>query len=534
MVRVENGCKICSIAYTIPLFMNIKNRFLFLLPGMAALAIGIYLILTTYLITKDGPLYIQQAQKLATSPLEVIKSRYSSYFGYPFLIFAAQKTASVFGATESVHSWIISAQAVTLLSMLAAFIPLYFIGKSFVGSQNSFYALLILAFLPYPVKFAAEVLRDWPYILFLSLGLAALIVAAKGKKWQLYGVAGFLGGLGYFIKVECAQVVIYGLLWLAFCAIWPRYEMTRKKALLSILLLLVCFAVIVLPYMHIRQQFIPEKIEQLKDESSSKVTPVIFTPLEKTAKLDRQSLSLKAAANNISNGAKEQNSLTGFTAGLLAGPAKAIIKVFERTGENLFYYFFVFSLIGFYTRFIKGFKKINDVEKIFTISFILLNVIMLSWLFYNFNYLSRRHCLPLSLLFVFYCPVGLKVIGEKIIFKFKPAFWFYILLAIGILICLPKLLESKRKDQAGFLDAAGWLAGNTKPSDLIAVPDERITFYAQRKGFLAWEQKDLNGADFAVAEVGAKDTAPDWGNEMARFRVDPAKKGSELIIYRLP
>jgi 4-amino-4-deoxy-L-arabinose transferase-like glycosyltransferase len=461
---------------------------------MAVSAIGIYLILTTYLITKDGPLYIQQAQQFVTNPAEAIKG---NYFGYPFLIFAAHKTANIFAATESVHSWIISAQAVTLLSMLAAFIPLYFIGKSFVGSQNSFYALLILAFLPYPVRFAAEVLRDWPYILFLSLGFAALIAAAKGKKWQLYGVASFLGGLGYFIKVECAQVVIYGLLWLAFCAIRPRYQMTRKKALLSILLLLVCFAVIVLPYMHIRQQFIPEKIEQLKDESSSKVTPVIFT------------------------------------AGLPAGPAKSIIKVFERTGENLFYYFFVFSLIGFYTRFIKGFKKINDVEKILTISFILLNVIMLSWLFYNFNYLSRRHCLPLSLLFLFYCPVGLKVISEKITLKFKPAFWFYILLAIGILICLPKLLESKRKDQAGFLDAAGWLAGNTNPNDLIAVPDKRIIFYAQRKGFLAWEQKDLNGADFAVAEVKKEGGEPDWGEKKQEFWIDAEKKGSKLIIYKL-
>jgi len=465
---------------------------------MAASAIGIYLILTTYLITKDGPRYIQQAQQFAINPIETVKG---DYCGYPFLIYAAHKTASVFGATKSVNSWIISAQAASLLSMLAAFIPLYFIGKSFVGSQNSFYALLILAFLPYPARFSAEVLRDWPYILFLSLGFAALVAAAKGRKWGLYGVAGFLAGLGYFIRAECAQVIIYGLVWLAFCAIRPRYEMTRKRAFVSALLLLICFAAIVLPYMHIRQQFIPEKIEELKDESSSTAdAPIIFA------------------------------------AGLQAGSAKAIIKVFERTGENLFYYFFVFSLVGFYARFIKGFKKIGDIEKIFVISFILLNVIMLSWLFYNFNYLSRRHCLPLSLLFLFYCPAGLRAVGEKISsgLKLNPALCFHLLLAAGILICLPKLLEPKRRNRAGFLDAARWLADNTAVSDIIAVPDERIFFYAQRKGFLAWEQKDLKKVNFAVAQVKTAGNEPDWGGEkITEFWVDAEKKDSKLIIYKL-
>jgi 4-amino-4-deoxy-L-arabinose transferase-like glycosyltransferase len=478
--------------------MNTKNGLLFLLPWIITLAVGTYLISTTHLITKDGPHYIQQAQQFAVNPVGAIKS---DYFGYPFLIYAAHRIAAVFVAADSVNSWILSAQLVTLLCMFAAFVPLYFIGKGFLGSDRSFYALLILAFLPYPVRFAGDVLRDWPYILFLSLGFAALIAAAKGKNWWLYGVTGFLAGLGYFIKVECAQLVIYGLLWLAFCIISPRYRTARKKNLLSVLLLLVCFAVVVLPYMHIKQQFIPEKIKELMDESSSVANTAVI-----------------------------------LAAGPAAGLIDSIIKIVERTGENLFYYFFVFSLIGFYTQFIKGFKKATDVEKVFVTSFILFNVLMLAWLFHNFNYLSRRHCLPLSLLFLFYSPIGLKIVGEKIssIFKVNPTFWFYMLLVLGILLCLPKLLEPKHKDRDGFLDAAGWLAHNTSPGDLIAVPDERIIFYSQRQGFQAWEKKDLKNAVFAVVQVGAKDSAPGWGQEMVWFWVNPEKKDSKLIIYRLP
>ena len=500
--------------------MDLKNRLLFLLPVIAVLAIGIYLISTTHMITKDGPLYIEQAQQFGQDPITVIKN---SYFGYPFLIFATHKISSVFGAGDSFNSWIISAQAVSLFCMLASFAALYFIGKSFIGSDNSLYVLIILAFLPYPVRFGCDVLRDWPYILFLSLSFAALIAAAKGKKWWLYGLSGLLAGLGYFIKVECAQVIIYGLVWLGLCFILPRHQMTRKKAVLSALLLLVCFAAVALPYMHTKGQFIPEKIQEQMDESSSMANETI-TPT------------------------------TGFAGNL----TKSIINVFERTGENLFYYFFVFALIGFYSRFILDFKKTGDIEKTFVISFIALNTIMLVWLSYSFGYLSRRHCLPLSLLFIFYAPVGLKIVGEKLYTVFAPSetstsrslaavrkclsilgdgtiFWLHLLLIVGIITSLPTLLGSKRKDLTGFLDAAYWLSHNTTPADLIVVPDERISFYAQRRGVQMWEKKDLiaSGANFAVAMVNAKEAVPNWGEQITEFWVDPKKKKNKLIIYKL-
>lgn len=484
---------------------------------MAALAIGIYLISTTYIITKDGHLYIEQAQQFGQDPVGVIKS---GYFGYPFLIFAAHKISSVLGIGDSLNSWIVSAQAVSLFCMLASFVVLYFIGKSFIGSRNSLYALVILAFLPYPVRFGCDVLRDWPYILFLSLSFAALLAAAKGKKWQLYGASGLLAGLGYFIKVDCGQIVIYSLVWLGLCFILPRYQMTRKKAILSALLVLVCFAAVVLPYMYAKGQFIPEKIQEQMDESLT-ANETITPP-------------------------------AGFADNL----TKSIINVFERTGENLFYYFFVFALIGFVSRFVLDFKKTGDIEKIFIISFIILNVIMLVWLSSSFGYLSRRHCLPLSLLFIFYAPIGLKTIGEKLNTIFAPSetstskslaavrkclsilgdgtiFWLHLLLMVGIIISLPTLLGAKRKNLTGFLDAAHWLSQNTTPADLIVVPDERISFYAQRKGLQAWKKEDFKDADFAVALVSAEEATPNWGQEKIWFSLDPDNKDDRLIIYKL-
>ncbi|MBN1788073.1 MAG: glycosyltransferase family 39 protein [Sedimentisphaerales bacterium] len=501
--------------------MDLKHKLLLLIPVMSLLAVGTYIIAETYLITKDGPLYITQAKQFGSEPLEVIKN---SYFGYPALIFATQKICSVFGAQDAATSWAVSAQNITLLCMLASFIPLYFIGKHLIGEMNTLYFLIILAFLPYPVRFACDVLRDWPYVLFLSLSFAALLAGAKGKHWWMFGLSGLLAGLGYFIKIDCGQTIIYALIWLGLCFIKPRYQMTRVKAVLCAVLLLVCFSAVVLPYMQTKGQFVPEKIQEQINENET------------------ESQSTTTATLNGDD--KEE------------GLVSSLINVFERTSENMFHYFLVFALTGFYIQFILKFKETSDIEKTFIISFILLNVIMLGWLSYSFGYLSRRHCLPLSLLFLLYAPIGLRAIGEKLdsvcspldknppkillpfkrclsILGSKTVFWVHLLILVGVIICLPTLLGPKRRDLAGFLDAAYWLNHYTKPEDLIVVPDERISFYAERNGRLTREEIGLGGADYAVALVEGKDIPPDWGQQKISFLIDPDKKEDRLVIYEL-
>src|SRR4030042_685964 len=116
-----------------------------------ALGIGLYLISTTVVITKDGVRYIRQAGKFSSEPQDVIKGLPC---GYPFLIFATHKLVSSLSGGSSIFTWIYSAQSITLLCRLLALIPLYFIGKHLVGGKRSFQAILILIILPYPAEFA--------------------------------------------------------------------------------------------------------------------------------------------------------------------------------------------------------------------------------------------------------------------------------------------------------------------------------------------------------------------------------------------
>ena len=91
-----------------------------------ALCIGIYLIITTVLIAKDGVFYIETAQAFSRDPIGAMKAHPP---GYPFLILIAHKFVSLFRDSSSVYSWIYSAQSISLLCRVLSLIPLYFIGK---------------------------------------------------------------------------------------------------------------------------------------------------------------------------------------------------------------------------------------------------------------------------------------------------------------------------------------------------------------------------------------------------------------------
>lgn len=191
-----------------------------------ASVIGVYLIATTVLIAKDGASYIERAKKLSSDPVGVVKEHPP---GYPFLIFAAHKFVTLFTDSSSVFTWIYTAQGVTLLCRLIALIPLYLTGKFFVGSGRSFWAILILIILPYPAEFGSDALRDWPHILFLAAGFLFLLWGAKQGKWWMFGIAGLAGGLGYIVRPECAQLVIYGGLWLLIRLFLPTHNMNRPQ-----------------------------------------------------------------------------------------------------------------------------------------------------------------------------------------------------------------------------------------------------------------------------------------------------------------
>ncbi|MHC4426569.1 MAG: glycosyltransferase family 39 protein [Planctomycetota bacterium] len=481
-----------------------------------ASALGVYLIATTVLVPKDAVYYIELARKLSSYPLEVVQTHPP---GYPFLISVTHKIAGLFTDSPSAQTWVYSAQSITLLCRLLAIIPLYCVGRLLVGSRDSFWALLILILLPYPAEFGSDALKDWPYALFLAAGFLFLLLGAAQVKWWMFGVAGLAAGLGYMIRPTCAQLVIYGVLWLLIRLLPAKHNLSKARVVFAMLVLLIGFAVPVVPYMKARGRIMPEKLEGVIGSSC-------------------ESQSERAAKRDI-----ESDGAAYATAGLPDSMAKAVITVIEGVNENLFYFFVPPLLVGAYLRFRRRLAA-TGIEKFFVPAFVVFNIIMLVLLHCNYGYISRRHVLPLVLFTIFYVPAGLQALGdwlERGICKGRPPAekdsqrWFFILLAIGFAVCLPKLLRPIGADKRGFRAAAKWLKANTSREDAIAVPDRRISFCAERRG-LMYEENVPEEARYVVRIVKGEDEKPDAGESVRKelsLWVDQRKKRRKIVIYKV-
>ena len=211
------------------------------------------------------------------------------------------------------------------------------------------------------------------------------------------------------------------------------------------------------------------------------------------------------------------------------------------------YYFVPSLLIGCWYYFRKQSK--SQGQTFYAGAFIILNIVMFLWQLYgrqlsSLNFLSRRHTLALVAFTAFYIPIGIEIIagwiseraskGRPITEKDRQR-WFYILLFIGIAICLPKLFKLIGTQKYGYRDAATWLGKNTTTTDIIVTPDRRIAFYAERKWVKYDEKKIPEQAGYVIRIIKNADEMPEIDKEAEEKYstwVDK-KKSRKLVIYKV-
>lgn len=432
-----------------------------------ALCVGVYLIVTTAIIAKDGVTFIKYAKQFETDPVKTMANEFQ-HPGYPSLILTAHKVTDFLHENTSILSWIYCGQSVTLIFRLFAIALLYLIAKQIFGARMSFWAILILILLPKPAEYGSDVLSDWPHLCFLATGVLLLLKGAVNKRWWIFGFAGLAAGAGYLVRPECAMLVMLGGLWIGLQLLWSKHTMSRGNAISALILLLGGFLVVGGPYMKLKGAVFPKKNVGQFAQSSQQ---------EAHAENDRT--------------VSEAGHTSQFTPSNIA---KAFGKLAGNIGETLMWFFVPALLVGMH----KWFKarKWHEPEKFFVIAIIVLNVPVMVWLYCKYSYMSDRHTLPLLILPILYVPIGLQELAiwfqERFSRKIELSvaanrsqrFYFFVLLLIGFSICLPKLLRPIRIEKQGYRAAAKWLKANTDSAAIVAVPDVRISFYAQRQGLV--------------------------------------------------
>lgn len=501
------------------------------------LCIGIYLIWTTALIAKDGVTFIEYAKGLETKPIKTIRQE-RQHPGYPLLILAAHQVAKTAIDGSSLWSWIYSAQAVTLLSRLLAVTVLYFVGKLIVGPKFSLLSILILIMLPNPAELGSDALSDWPHIFFLASGFLLLIRGAMGGKWWLFGIAGAASGLGYLIRPECVQLIVYGVLWLLLQLFWTKHTIDRNKVVLALVSLIIGFVATAAPYILIKGSISTKKPVGLFAFALPVFAGFALFGLYLISKPVTLTKKFKLILLLIA-------SIAIVASVVFLDVAGATVKLTQNIGETLMWFFVPALLIGLY----KNFRKQDwyEPDKFFTAALIFLNIPVMILLYHKYGYMSRRHTLPLIAFTIFYIPAGLQIIAtwlnEKLFQKVKQLsviktdsrFWFIVLLATGICICVPKLLGPTREKKQYYLEAAKWLRENTDKNTIVAAPDPRIYFYSERRGLEYFEDLTPDEARYAVRIIKNQEDTHVWDEMLQAEVVFTVKdKGGKprIIIYR--
>jgi len=424
-----------------------------------AVTVGVCVLVQTALISRDGVNYIFYAQQLQRAPLEVLSDPAPevappSYTpGYPFLILCAHTVGRWFGAGASVAGWAMSAQIVSLVCRVLAVIPLYLIAKRVVGARMSFWGMVILSVLPYPARFAADALRDWPALLALATAFALLCRAARTGRLWWFGASGVVAGLGYSIRPVCGQIVAYALLWSLWRIRRPIDGWAgRGRVLASLALLVMGFALTAGPVMVAMGRVVP-----------------ISRPIVQAA-----------------------GPATVQAAGLMPHELlDAMWALVNKTSEMLMYYFVPALLVGVAS--LRREVPPSEDKRLLGM-FLAGNVAILLLRHCLFGHtLSERYLLPLAAVGAPVIALGIHTMTASLLRALRREVTdrsrrvvFIVLVAVGVGICLPKLLRPVRPDKARYITAGRWLAENTPTGCRIAVPDWRIGFYAEREFSHVW------------------------------------------------
>jgi 4-amino-4-deoxy-L-arabinose transferase-like glycosyltransferase len=348
-----------------------------------ALCIGIYIILTTAVIATDGVKYIEYARNFDSDAIKTMLEE-DAPPGYPVMLLGVQKVTGLFSESRSVFSWIYSAQSTSLVCRLLAIVMLYFIGKELVGTTFSFWAVLIIVLLPLPARYGSDALRDWPYLFFLATGFFLLLRAAISGKLLLFALAGITAGMGYLIRAECAQLIIYGSLWLLL-QLFARKTSDWPKVAFAVVLLVLGFLVLAGPYIKLEGAVFPSK---------------------NLGRFALDSQSFDCSGNQV----RQLPSTLYSPDPVRPSTAEALVKWGGNIGDTLEWFFVPAWIIGLY----KSFRKTSLFEprQFFVVVLIILNMILMLWLYTTYSIMDKRHTLPLVVFTIYYVPVGIEALAS--------------------------------------------------------------------------------------------------------------------------
>jgi hypothetical protein len=205
----------------------------------------------TYVISSDGPFYIEVAQYFAEGDYKSALLKQTNHPLYPFLIAIAQKFIS---------NWEWAGLLVSIIFSTLAIIPLYSLGKRYFPLPIVILSCVLYCFHPSCAKLSASLLTTGVFIGTFLFALWVTQIALETNRHFYFLLAGFLSFIMYLIRPDGFIFWILTIIGIIVNpnlsqhnvgTIHPNSAGQFKKRLLSILILLIPWILLLTPYLFV-------------------------------------------------------------------------------------------------------------------------------------------------------------------------------------------------------------------------------------------------------------------------------------------
>ncbi|OHB75438.1 MAG: hypothetical protein A2Z34_07365 [Planctomycetes bacterium RBG_16_59_8] len=391
---------------------------------LLAFGVRFYLFATQECISKDGPVYIDVAQRFHEGDFRgALAVGYQPL--YPFL------TSLLY---PLLGDWIAAAQLVSILFSALTVLPLFFLVRELFGGHPAWRSvalvtLFLFIFIPLPTRLSSQALTTGSATFFLLTSVWLSVRAIATERWSAFAWATFAILCGYLVRPDI--LLLFPLLagWVVWWSL-RDFRNRRRKMCVALSTMVALFLLLAAPYIihSMASKGIAESL-------TSKVNIV------------------------IQKEEGEGGSAVGEFVGSLA--------------STFFYWPLLFLLFGLIRR-----KELSarDPREWFVVAALVLLLLLMFGLEVTRGYLSKRHMVPAVVLMLPWVAVGMvEAVG-----CLRHPRWLTVAVVVGLLSFLPKTFDPLERDKQGEREVGEWVRTN------LACREEEALTTAVRPWFYAF------------------------------------------------